>query len=185
MGCNTFLICESYLSSFNDRQSRLLITRCSTFVAPFRARAVFLGFPSLFVNVYQCCSPLGIVVNFGLCVSDKVEESQRMTIAVYFTSKKTNIGCYSSRSITSASNKLLCHVVYPQARFPPLSRVWSTIEPSVPAALAKASFSCLKSPQQLSFLPRVFSASQQQSYVVVQGRNISDKTQNTKINIGL
>ena len=40
-----FLICmyESYLSSFNDWQSRLIIARPSTFVAPFWSRAVFLG----------------------------------------------------------------------------------------------------------------------------------------------
>ena len=52
----------------------------------------------------------------------------------------------------------------------------------VPAALAKASFSGLRSPLQRSFLTLVFPASQQLSYLVVRGRNISHKTQNTKVN---
>ena len=52
----------------------------------------------------------------------------------------------------------------------------------VPATLAKASFSGLRSPLQCSFLPLVFPASQQPTYPVVRGRNISHKTQNTNIN---
>ena len=55
----------------------------------------------------------------------------------------------------------------------------------VPVALAKASFRGLGSPYQLSFLPLVFPASQQPSYPVERGRNISNKTQNTNIDIGL
>ena len=47
----TFHIYQSYLSSFNDWQSRLIIARCLTFVAPFRAQAVFLGFSPLFANI--------------------------------------------------------------------------------------------------------------------------------------
>lgn len=53
----------------NTRQSRLLITRCSTFVAPFRARAVFLGFPSLFVNV--------VIQSRGISVVTLLEGSPR------------------------------------------------------------------------------------------------------------
>ena len=63
---------------------------------------------------------------------------------------------------------ILCEVMYPAS-----------------CPFAKASFSGLRSPYQLSFLPLVFPASQQPGYPVVRGRNISNKTQNTNINIGL
>ena len=81
------LICvyENYLSSFNDWQSRLIIARCLTFVAPFRARAVFRG-------LIPPCSSIPVVVQslrYGCqfwTVSQKVEE--HFFFFFFFNSKK-------------------------------------------------------------------------------------------------
>ena len=69
-----FLMNESYLSSFNDWHSRLIIARCTALVAPFRARAVFFGIFPMFVNE--------VAVNFGLCVSDKVDEHRLSSFSI-------------------------------------------------------------------------------------------------------
>ena len=76
----TFHIYESYLSSFNDWQSRLIVARFLTLIAPFRAMQYFLVFSPY---VCQCsCSPLGMAVNFGLCVSHKVDEHQLSSFSI-------------------------------------------------------------------------------------------------------
>ena len=68
---------ESYLSFFNDWQSRLIIARCLTFVgfvAPFRARAVFCGLIPPCLSIPVEVQPLHYGCHFWT-VSHKVEEN--------------------------------------------------------------------------------------------------------------
>ena len=64
---------ESDLSSFNDWQSRLIIARCSTFVAPFRAREVFLGLITPYLSMPVVVQSLQYGCQFWT-VSHKVVE---------------------------------------------------------------------------------------------------------------
>ena len=94
-----FLICmyESYLSSFNDWQSRLIIARPSTFVAPFWSRAVFLGLIPPCLSVPVVVQSLRYGYQFWT-VSHKVEEHWLSSFSIYHQCFKQTFYFISLRS---------------------------------------------------------------------------------------